>query len=97
MPRCSLALDVLTRPPDLQDPVMTQPDTLMMIARKTYMGVNVPIYHFKQPDRLNPKQASPHADSARRQRTRRGRQESRRDVHARVRYSAPCAQSVKVS
>ena len=65
MPRCSLALDVLTRPPDLQDPVMTQPDTLMMIARKTYMGVNVPIYHFKQPDRLNPKQASPHADSAR--------------------------------
>jgi len=40
----------------LTDPVMTQPDTLMMIARKTYMGVNVPIYHFKQPDRLNPKQ-----------------------------------------
>lgn len=44
---------------------MTQPDTLMMIARKKYMGVDVPIYHFKQPDRLNPKQASPHADSAR--------------------------------
>jgi hypothetical protein len=31
-------------------------DTLMMIARKKYMGVDVPIYHFKQPDRLNPKQ-----------------------------------------
>jgi len=36
---------------------MTQPDTLMLIARKKYMGVDVPIYHFKQPDRLNPKQA----------------------------------------
>jgi hypothetical protein len=39
-----------------QDPVLTQPDTLMMIEHKEYMGVQVPIYHFKQPGRINPNQ-----------------------------------------
>ena len=39
-----------------QDPVLTQPDTLMMIEHKEYMGVQVPIYHFKQSGRINPNQ-----------------------------------------
>uniref|UniRef100_A0A7S0E2X0 Uncharacterized protein n=1 Tax=Hanusia phi TaxID=3032 RepID=A0A7S0E2X0_9CRYP len=40
----------------LNEPVATQLDTLITIQRKSYMGVEVPIYHFKQPDRLNPQQ-----------------------------------------
>mmetsp|Transcript_1850 Transcript_1850/g.5601 ORF Transcript_1850/g.5601 Transcript_1850/m.5601 type:complete len:227 (-) Transcript_1850:203-883(-) len=40
----------------LNELVATQPDTLINIHRKNYMGVEVPIYHFKQPDRLNPQQ-----------------------------------------
>jgi len=40
----------------LSDIVVTQPDTLLAVKQYKYMGVQVPIYHFKQPDRLNPDQ-----------------------------------------
>jgi len=40
----------------LTDAIMTQPDTLLRIERKKYMGMEVPIYFFKQPNRLNPQE-----------------------------------------
>eukprot|EP00285_Hemiselmis_virescens_P014464 CAMPEP_0173391954 /NCGR_PEP_ID=MMETSP1356-20130122/18680_1 /TAXON_ID=77927 ORGANISM="Hemiselmis virescens, Strain PCC157" /NCGR_SAMPLE_ID=MMETSP1356 /ASSEMBLY_ACC=CAM_ASM_000847 /LENGTH=217 /DNA_ID=CAMNT_0014349661 /DNA_START=12 /DNA_END=662 /DNA_ORIENTATION=+ len=50
------ALGVLDVTQVLSAPVLTQPDTLLGIVRKKYMGVEVPIYHFRQSSRLNPKQ-----------------------------------------
>ena len=35
-------------------PMMTQADTLQGIVVKRYMGIDIPLYRFKQPARLSP-------------------------------------------
>mmetsp|Transcript_32143 Transcript_32143/g.50174 ORF Transcript_32143/g.50174 Transcript_32143/m.50174 type:complete len:233 (-) Transcript_32143:215-913(-) len=50
------ALGPVALPFVLNEPVSTQTDTLLRIEHKVYMGAQVPVYHFKQPHRLNPGQ-----------------------------------------